>query len=62
MNKRIKELETKGWDNLATEEKFELLGLKKGVLHIELDRINRKKPPLSEEDQLRIGEIEEELR
>jgi hypothetical protein len=62
MNLRIKELESKGWDNLSTEEKFELLGLKKSCLNIELDRLHRKKPPLSEEDLLRIDQIEEELR
>lgn len=47
MMKRIKELEDKGWDKLSNDEKFELLGLKKGCLNIELDRLNRKKPPLS---------------
>lgn len=46
-----------GWENLTNEEKFELLSLKKGCLNIEIDRINRKNPPLSEEDLLRIKEI-----
>lgn len=62
MIKRIKELEEKGWDKLSNDEKFELLGLKKSCLNIELDRLNRKKPPLSEEDLLRIEEIEDELK
>lgn len=62
MMKRIAELEKKGWDNLSNDEKFELLGLKKSCLNIELDRLNRKKPPLSEEDLLRIKEIGEELK
>lgn len=50
LQKRIAELEKKGWDNLANNEKFELLGLQKEVLNIELDRILRKKKPLSDED------------
>lgn len=60
--KRIGELEEIGWDNLENKEKFELINCKKECLHIELARIHRKKPPLSEEDVLRIREIEDELR
>lgn len=60
--KRIAELQNKGWDNLSNDEKFELFRLQKEAILIQLDKLKRKKPPLSKEDLQRLKDLEDEYR